>query len=218
MTTELPVHAEAVQERLQRIREQSMEVLQVGVSMGKAGGGALFPLDLLAFGAIKRHVSTSAGFCQLVEAWNILCARALLRIHIDTAVRFSAAWFVADPQEFASKVLKGVQINHMKDREGRPLTDKYLVDRHAVDHPWLPSVYKNLSGYVHLSASHIVAPFRAAEGDLHPLEIGEADTNMPDASWVEIEECFLETSDIFLHYLRGWTATKDLPKRPEREV
>lgn len=81
----------------------------------------------------------------------------MLRTHIDTALRFSAAWLVQNPHEFATLVISGQPINKLKDRKGQRLTDARLVTARSGDYPWLPNVYENLCDYVHFSASHLAA-------------------------------------------------------------
>src|SRR6266702_2099317 len=140
-------------------------MLKLGMSVFGSAGAPMFPFDLLSFGAVKRNIGTARAFQMMIESWNMVCARSLLRIHIDTSLRFSAAWLVDEPHEFAMRVLKGERIDKMKDKDGRRLTDAHLVSVHAAEHPWLLDVYKSLSGYVHFSGSHIYG-FRLASARL----------------------------------------------------
>jgi hypothetical protein len=66
----------------------------------------MFGLDLLAYGAIKRNSSITTAISQVVSSWNMVCARSLLRVRIDIAHRFSAAWFVEQSHDFALKVIE----------------------------------------------------------------------------------------------------------------
>lgn len=58
-------------------------------------------------------------------------AQTLLRAHIDTALRFSAALRVEDPHKFAIDVMAGERIDKMKDQSGQHLRDAYLVEVHT---------------------------------------------------------------------------------------
>ena len=172
----------------------------------------MFPFDLLSFGAVKRNIGTARAFQMMIESWNMVCARSLLRIHIDTSLRFSAAWLVDEPHEFAMRVLKGERIDKMKDKDGRRLTDAHLVSVHTAEHPWLPDVYKSLSGYVHFSGSHIYDSV-ASVGDQDrtvSLEVSDVDLKFPEFSWIEVLDCFRETTSILARYLRGYAETKKL--------
>src|SRR5450830_701689 len=114
-------------------------------------GATIFPLDIVANGAVKRAISANSGFKMMIESRNLVVARTLLRTHIDTALRFSAAW---------------------------------LVDTQTQDHPWLPKVYSELSGYVHFSGAHVSASVSAIGKDdgLVSFKISEIDEGFPEFS------------------------------------
>lgn len=176
-------------------------------------GSTMFPLDFLAFAAAKRHASTTSAFVAMVRSWNMVIARALLRMHIDTSLRFSAAWHVAKPHAFALSVLKGERIDKMKSRTGARLTDAYLVQLHKEKHPWLPAVYEHLSGYVHFSGAHISDAIQSVgneEDRTVEFLVSDQDLKFPEFSWTEILECFREATSILGTFLQGWGATKKL--------
>jgi len=189
-------------------------MLKLGTGVFGTAGAPMFPLDLMAFGAVKRNISTSSGFHMMIESWNMGCARSLLRIHIDTSLRFSAAWLVDKPHEFATQVLdpKGKRIDQMKDKDGERLSDARLVEVRAPEYPWLPAVYKNLSGYIHFSRGHIhdsVASIGTADNTIS-FEVSETDLKFPELSWVEILECFREATAMLAKFLHGYAITKQL--------
>jgi len=189
-------------------------------AMMKAYGGAMYPVDLLATGIIKRTISTIHGFKLLVESQNMVCARTLVRTQIDSALRFYAVFLVTDPHDFSRKVLDGKQINRMKDSSGEIMRDAYLVNKLSEDYPWLKNVYKNLSGYIHFSNSHIFNAVSASDTDENAINIAiqPIDTKYPEFSWVEIIDCFNESIDIFAKYLEGWIITKNNPKLVEKKI
>lgn len=199
---------------LKGIEERNKKLLALGQKMFSAYGGNIYPVDLLAIGAIKRTVSMSGGIKLLVNAFNMICARSLLRLQIDTVIRFFSVFIVEEPHDFALKILGGEQINHLIDSSGKKMTDAYLVSKLAPDHPWLPNVYKNLSGYIHFSDQHLFSPVQNIDDGTHTVEyaIQEKDTKYPEFSWVEVVDCFNECTDIFMKYLEGWIFTKDNPE------
>ena len=165
MTFGLPIHTDRVRSLLTRLTSDRQAMLKVGASVFGHAGAPMFPLDLIAFGAVKRNVSTASAFHMMIESWNMVCARSLLRIHIDTSLRFSAAWLVENPHEFATRVFRGERIDKMKGVDGRHLSDARLVEVRSPEYPWLPEVYKNLSGYVHFSGSHIYDSVATVDSD-----------------------------------------------------
>lgn len=174
----------------------------------------IFPLDLLASDAVKRGVSAAAAIKVLVESWNMVSARSLLRAHLDTALRFSAAWLVENPHEFATLAISGQPINKLKDREGKALTDMRLVEIRSRDWPRLPEIYENLSGYVHFSTTHLrdAGEFADDEGCVNLL-ISEADTDFPQSSWLEVIDCFREGTAMLVKFLEGYAISKRLTRQ-----
>ncbi len=199
---------------LEGLENRKDKLLELGQDMLSAYSGKLYPVDLLAIGAIKRTISMSGGMRILIESLNMLCARSLLRLQIDTALRFFAVFIAKDPHGFALKVLDGQQINRMKDSSGKLMTDAYLVSKLALDYPWLPTVYKNLSGYVHFSEHHLFSPVQSVDNVSRTVQyvIHEKDTKYPEFSWIEVIDCFNDSIDIFIKYLKGWIFTKENPK------
>jgi hypothetical protein len=182
------------------------------------GGAPMFSLDLLASGAVKRALSASAAMKLLVESWNMVSARSLLRTHLDTSLRFSAAWLVNNPHEVASLVISGKPINKQKDREGERLTDAHLVKIRSKEHSWLPIVYDNLCGYVHFSASRLFdAVEDIREDGTMDLLISDTELNFPESSWLEVIDCFREGSAMLVKFLDGYAITKRLtPEQLEK--
>lgn len=193
--------------------ERRYDVTQkLWLEMCEADDGAFFPVDMVAMGAVKRSGSQSYGLRLFVEGWNLLCARALLRMQIDTALRFSALWLVKAPHDVAREILRGGRLDKMKDREGKRMTNAHLISKLAPEHPWLLDVYERTSGDIHFSGAHMFSPIAEVRKDSREIQYvtGETDTNYPESSWLEVIGCFNDATDIFLHYLAGWVRTKQL--------
>jgi hypothetical protein len=207
-----PVQTESVESLLLELEADTEHMRKVMMENVTPPGSPMYPLDFLAFAAAKRHASTTSAFIAMIRSWNMVIARALLRMHIDTSLRFSAAWHVSDPHKFSTSVLKGERIDKMKTRTGHRLTDAHLVQLHQQTHPWLPVVYERLSGYVHFSGAHISDSIEGVGEDDSMMQflISDQDLKYPEYSWVEILECFRETTSILETFLQGWGATKRL--------
>ena len=186
-------------------------LLELGMNMFSADNGNLFPIDLVAIGAMKRTTSNTEGFITLVKSQNMTCARSLLRVQIDTFMRFLAIWLVDLPHDFANEVIAGNHIRNIKDRTGNKMTDRYLVDTFSKEYTWLKDVYNNLSGYIHFSAQHLFNAVEKIDNDTRTLSIyiGTEDSQYPEWSWVETIDYFTESVNIFLYYLHSWTVIKD---------
>ncbi|MBK9623048.1 MAG: hypothetical protein IPO38_00390 [Rhodocyclaceae bacterium] len=205
-------HGENVQSLLALLEQDRDAMLLTGKRLFGAPKAPMFGLDLLAYGAIKRNLSTTTAITQMVSSWNMASARALLRVHIDTALRISAAWLVEQPHDFALKVIGGHRIDKLKDQAGAKLTDAHLVEIRAAEYPWLPKVYESLSGYIHFSGSHVFDSV-ASLGDEDmsiSFEVAATDYKFPESSWNEILECTREATGMLTKYLDGYIFTKRL--------
>lgn len=154
----LPPQSPNVVNALKETQSRYDTTQKLWLEMCRADDGAFFPVDMVAMGAVKRSASQSYGLRLFIEGWNLLCARALLRTQIDTALRFSALWLVKAPHDVAREILRGERLDKMKDQHGKRMTDAYLISKLAPEHTWLPDVYERTSGYIHFSGAHMFSP------------------------------------------------------------
>jgi hypothetical protein len=176
-----------------------------------ADGDKFFAIDLLAVAVIKRSMSLCSGFSTLVRGQNYTSAAALLRLQLDSCLRFYAAFIVVDPHFFAMEILRGVPVRRMVDKSGAKMTDKYLVEKLGRKFEWMPRVYDSTSGFVHLSERHIYATGNWSP-DKVSLLISPTDEHIALESWIEMAMGFLACTDALFEYLRGWVFTKGNPE------
>ena len=187
------------------------EIRQVVMEMARADEGKLFPLDLLAWAAANRAAALNKGFRALIESRNYTSAGALVRLQLDTALRFMAAWHVDDPHDFARRVIAGEHVRRIADRTGKRLTDSYLCTLAAEKAPWIPKVYEETSGFVHFSDKHLFAALESGSVDDRlalKLSSSDADAVVTDELRQEAIDGFCAAFDFLLDHLRGWTASK----------
>jgi hypothetical protein len=205
------IASENLEQALIELRSTDAQIMDLGKAVITADNGNMFPVDLLAIAAMKRTSGNTEGFITLIEAKNMAAARSLLRIQIDTFLRFSAAWLVEKPHDFANDVIGGKQIRNLKDRNGKKMNDKYLVDVLSSEYPWLNDVYKNLCGYVHFSGAHLSNAVQSLNDSERTVtfHIGKEDTQYPEWSWTEAVDCFTNAINILFYYIDGWIQTKN---------
>jgi hypothetical protein len=205
--------SEAILAAVQGLEADRATLLDMTKARWEAYDGAVYPLGLFANGATNRALALSTGFQSLVLQRNILCVGAILRLELDTAIRFAAAWLVDEPHTFALEVLKGTPVRRLKDQTGQLMTDAHLVRCLSPEHPWLEKVYETTSGYIHLSDTHISSS--VASVDPKTMRIGIQvscrDDKQPDSLYLEAVAAFREATQIFMRYLHGWTFTKGNP-------
>lgn len=59
----------------------------------------LFQFDLLVSAVLNRSLALMNGLQLLIINNNYICAAHLVRLHLDSLMRLSAAWLVDDPNE-----------------------------------------------------------------------------------------------------------------------
>ncbi len=211
-----------LQKLLARLRKSEDFHLEVWKQMMEADGGTFFPVDLLANAVLHRSINLVRGYITLVEQRNFICAAPLLRLQLDNCLRFYAVFIVDKPHDFALKVLDGVKISKMKDRTGTLMRDGYLVEKLGQIHPWVSRVYKQTSGYVHLSDAHIFNTFASTSPKEQKerkqnLVMGAGDCFETDEFYEEATEAFIEATQVLFNYVIGWVKTKENPpKAPVR--
>lgn len=165
----------------------------------------VYPMDILANAILNRSASLIDGFVLLIKENNYICAGHLVRIHLDSLLRLSAAWMVEKPNEFALKILNGEQINKIKDKDGNLMTDKHLVKALSSDYPWIENVYKESSGFIHLSYKHFYMStgLETKESNVLELSISKKDRFVPDISRIEAIEAMIEITNCICDYIKG---------------
>lgn len=176
-----------------------------------AEGGALYPLDLIMVGATKRSLSLGHGLLAMISAKNMTCARAIVRMQIDTVSRLLAFTYVDDPEKMAIKVIGGTPLNVFRSREGKKLRDAYLVDAMTKSHHWVREVYNRTSGEVHFSEQQFFSSIQSLddpERTVHMM-ISPLDENFPEVSWIELSECFHELNEIMIGIIESYATHKN---------
>jgi len=207
-----------VEEALQELKCYEKRHLKLHEDMFSGRRVGWYALDFLAVATLKRSLRLTTGFCTLIEARNFIAAVPLLRLQLDNYLRFSAAWLVDDPQEFARKVVNGTRIKDLKDRSGERMSDCYLKETRAKDCPWVSDLYKNTSDYIHLSNKHVFNAIQASDaGDgKFTAKVSSEDEYISDETYLEAIQFFDRTTKVLFSYFSGWIATKDHPQDIEK--
>ena len=200
-------------EKLKEFDKYEKEHLRLGEEIIKAYGGAMYPLDLLAIPTLNRSLCLMKGFIELIKQKNFLSAAPLIRLQLDNALRFYAAWLTPNPHDFAFNVFKGTSVRDQNDRNNKRMTDRYLVKSLAQEYPWIEKVYEHTCGFIHLSEKHIfnaiveVSGISKEFGKLN-MKISGKDENVNDTTYEEATKAFKAITDILFRYMEGWIHTK----------
>lgn len=195
---------------IRNTRDRHFEVARM---IAKAGDAKMLVMDILAFSAIKRSLSLSSGFCQMVEQKNYVCAAPLIRLQVDSCLRFYATTLVEDAESLASNFINGVKVSLSKDRHGNALTDRYLVKSLSAYFPWIETVYAQSSGFVHFSEKHFHSTFVVGSEYGHfTAMISEADEKIDGGYFLELAQAFLAATDLLLEFMDRWVVHKESMK------
>lgn len=206
-------HSHAVLSCLQAMDEDREHLVGLTLDMWRAADGGMYTLDMFANGAIHRSLALGSGFRSLVRDFNLLCAGAILRLQLDTALRFHAAYLAPQALDFADAVLRGEEIRKLKDRNNQQMHDAHLVKSLTRFHPWVEPIYKQANGYVHLSEVHVVGTYGEAnrEEARIGLQVTGQDPELPDSVYLETIGTFRAATEIFKEHLWGWIKLKRNP-------
>jgi hypothetical protein len=117
--------------------------------------GQLTKITHLIMSIIDRAISFNRAFISLTKYNNYNTAICLIRLQIDNCLRLFAYSIAKNSNEFYDKILDGVHIRNMLDRDNKKMTDDNLVSKLDVIFPGMKLLYKNTSGFIHFSKNHI---------------------------------------------------------------
>ena len=205
---------EVLESRLKALEELSGLHLQIARYMLRVDGGAIFGADLVASAVLHRSLGLIRGFCGAIRDENYLCAAPLVRIQLDNLLRFYAFFLVENPHETALRVFEGEPLRKQADKNGKKMTDRYLVEKLSQELPWVKSVYDATSGFIHFSERHMFC----SQGDVDEasrsvsVHISGKDVGIPDSARLEAIEGMIEITGQVLRHVYGWAHTKDVTR------
>jgi hypothetical protein len=179
-----------------------------------AGGGTLWPTDILIFGVALRSFHLVEGFIQAFDSWNVTVAVPIIRMQIDSLVRIAYVAQAPDCDELATALMRGEQLRKMKtyDDPTRNAYDGELVERAGRIYSWLPPVYDKSNEWVHLSDRLI---FNATQPGADPdersivMRIPFPIERLPVSFLDEILGAMLETTRALFGWFELWEEHKD---------
>lgn len=120
---------------------------------------------LFLYGAAKRTLAQAEAFRAMEDARNATVAASLVRLQLDSLLRLYTLWWVENADRFNRDVLDGAQIKKLKAADGAVMTDAWLYRRLASEIPWIETVYRESSGFVHFSGRHMLAVMQPCNDD-----------------------------------------------------
>jgi hypothetical protein len=180
-----------VEKLVTNIRKRYLEVFSS--HLGSAGSTPMYTADLVMFGISDRQIGLIESMPAIFESKNLHALAPLLRVQLDSLLRLHAFRIVEDSQDLAHHIIKGKSLRKYKDRNGKYLFDKHLVNTLKTELPWVESMYENLSGWVHFSESHIFsAVSEGQEENEIKVGIGGFRKDIPEGLFTEVRAALIE--------------------------
>ncbi len=205
--------AQTLEDALQTLKAQIPIHLQFGRDLLAVHDGDIYPMDLLVAGALNRSMAVVRGFSNEIKD-NYLCAAHLVRLQLDTMLRFFGAALVADPMDFMKRVLSGERINRMKTKDGELMTDLFLVNKMEALRPGIKHIYERGCRYVHFSEMHIYHAVQPGSDEQQvEISVGEGDPGVTTEMRINAVLTMNSITDFFLFLVHDYLCMKvKLPK------
>lgn len=160
-------------------------------------GDTLYKETFFFTSAMDRSTALLDGISEMLKKRNLACTGIILRSQIDNCMRIFAAFIAENQSEFIDGFLKGKKISDMKDDRGKKMKDYVLRERLAEYDAKLDTVYKNSSGYVHLSDKAFYSMVTTSSLEQYDIEFPVGLPLKEKANPV-----LLEAADAFIHYVQ----------------
>jgi hypothetical protein len=181
---------------------------EIGKSLYRACNMLFFPADILAFSVLERSLQLLKGFCLLMRNEGYVCAVPLLRMQLDSGLRFSGIVSMDDPHGTAQLVMNGKRLSKIKGMDGKSMTDECLVKRLSEKNPQIQVVYDAACSYVHFSREHFALLLarckKISEDGNREICIGDDDAHIPMENKLGLINDFNVITKAVLNLLEHW--------------
>lgn len=203
--TDIPLSDDATYEEIEgqlaRSQQAILDICQAHMQAVEPSGYS----DIYGLAIARRALALSAGYRALVLQANSIAALPIVRMQLDTALRLYAAFFVDDREIFCRQVFDGQQVNKIRARDGKLMTDAYLLSRVAERFEWITNVYKVTSGHVHFSGHHLLEIFRRDDDSgFARIVISPHDEGRSQNEFHEPSRCILHINWMINVALEDW--------------
>jgi hypothetical protein len=185
---------------------------EIGKRLHHVCEASFFPMDIIAWSVLERSLQLLKGFCLLMRNAGYVCAVPLLRIQLDSVLRFYGIVTMDDPHGAALSVIDGKALKNIKGIDGVKMTDAHLVERLSVKNPDIKTIYRAASSYVHLEKEHFVlfaARSKAiCEEGKREICIGDDDSHISTENKVGLIHCFRVITEAVLNLIEHWCSDR----------
>lgn len=203
-----------LEKRLKSIERMTHELVKFPGTYIGPYGTQIRDVDWFVLAAMKKTVSLTHAFCSLIQARNTLTAAALVRLHMDTALRIFGLTLVDDIEAAGTLLMNGGNYRDLRGRDKRKLHDKVLHEELNRHFPGLSGVYENTSSFVHLTAAHIKIGLKEVPHQpVLQFHLRATDDDPSDEVYEDIVDAFEDTTKLILELTEGFMQSSRGPNR-----
>lgn len=158
-------------------------------------GKNLLKEDLCICSMLDRNIRLTDGLIALIEARNLTCAGALLRLQMDNCLRLFAFFIANDRNEAVDCIINGGIFDKLKDNAGERMRDGYLKERLSKYEHGFSDVYKQASGFIHFSGKAFYQAIHSEDHNKISFQVGGEPIE-------KINTVLLECIGAYIHYLK----------------
>lgn len=116
----------------------------------------LFPAHILYLSVLSRSLEQLEGFLLLFRAKQYGNCIALLRMQMDSIMRFYGVMRAKDIHDTAERLCNGDRLANLKDESGEKMKDVYLHKLLDEMNPGFSQHYDYACGFIHFSQEHFL--------------------------------------------------------------
>jgi hypothetical protein len=126
------------------------------------------PIAHYSASIVSRSISLIKSFELLFNSKIYSTAISLIRLQLDNCLRLFAMT-LCNPEYLLGEITKGNSVRKLIDRDGKKMTDAYLISKLDEIMPSIKSLYEETSGFIHFSNEHLKSNNKTTQknGDLH---------------------------------------------------
>jgi len=125
----------------------------------------LFPAHILYLAVLGRSLEQLEGFLLLFKEKQYGNCIALLRMQMDSIMRFFGVLNAEDMHDIANRLANGDQLRNLEDKDGKKMRDGYLHKLLDKINPGFSHDYDYACGFVHFSQEHFLQLLNRSWGE-----------------------------------------------------
>lgn len=167
-------------------------------------------VDFIALSILNRAISINEGFKTLFIDDNVYAACHLIRIQLDSLLRYNSI-LIAKDKSIIDHILEGNSIRDFNDSIlNKKFTDTFLVNQLSQRIPTIKALYDKYCGLIHFSNEHIerIKTYPEIENVKFRIEIGNTNNYTLEEKIELVTDMIIISLEIY-NIINDWTEAKE---------